>query len=73
MYSSLLRDIDITKPDQVWAADITYVRMKDDHVYLLTIMDWYSRYVVQWAVSPTKDAYKRSKNESSRVLPIITD
>ena len=56
MYPHLLRDIDITRPDQVWAAYITYVRMKGSHVYLLAIMDWYSRYVVQWAVSPTLEA-----------------
>ena len=56
MYPYLLRDIDITRPNQVWAADITYVRMKGGHVYLLAIMDWYSRYVIQWAVSPTLEA-----------------
>jgi putative transposase len=56
VYPYLLRDIDITKPNQVWAADITYVRMKGGHVYLLAIMDWYSRYVIQWALSPTLEA-----------------
>ena len=40
MYPYLLRDIDIIRPDQVWAADITYVRMKGGHVYLLAIMDY---------------------------------
>ncbi len=51
-----LRDVDIAKPNQVWAADITYVRMKGGHVYLFAIMDWHSRYVIQWAVSPTLEA-----------------
>ncbi|WP_462095275.1 DDE-type integrase/transposase/recombinase, partial [Legionella pneumophila] len=56
VYPYLLRDVDITRPNQVWAADITYVRMKGGHVYLLAIMDWYSRYVIQWALSPTLEA-----------------
>lgn len=56
VYPYLLREIDITRPNQVWAADITYVRMKGGHVYLLAIMDWYSRYVIQWALSPTLEA-----------------
>lgn len=56
VFPYLLRDIDIKKPNQVWAADITYVRMKGGHVYLLAIMDWYSRYVIQWAVSQTLEA-----------------
>ena len=38
VYPYLLRDIDITRPDQVWAADITYVRMKGGHVYLLALL-----------------------------------
>jgi putative transposase len=56
VFPYLLRDVDITKPNQVWAADITYIRMKGKHVYLVAIMDWYSRYVIGWAISPTMEA-----------------
>lgn len=56
VFPYLLRDINITKPNQVWAADITYIRMKGSHVYLMAIMDWYSRYVIEWALSPNLEA-----------------
>ena len=50
-YPYLLRDISINKPDHVWCADITYIRLSHGHVYLVAIMDWYSRYVVHWELS----------------------
>jgi putative transposase len=54
-YPSLLRDVVIERPDQVWAADITYIRMKHGFIYLVAIMDWFSRYVLAWAVSITME------------------
>ena len=56
VFPYLLRDVNIIKPNQVWAADITYIRMKGKHVYLVAIMDCYSRYVIGWAISPTMEA-----------------
>ncbi|MCK4299211.1 MAG: IS3 family transposase, partial [Planctomycetes bacterium] len=56
VYPYLLRDLAIEAPDQVWCADITYVRMRRGFVYLVTVMDWFSRYVVSWEVSVTLDA-----------------
>lgn len=56
VFPYLLRDVNIIRPNQVWAADITYIRMKGRHVYLVAIMDWYSRYVLNWAVSPNMEA-----------------
>lgn len=56
VFPYLLREMNITKPNQVWAADITYIRMRGKHVYLVAIMDWYSRYVIGWAVSPNLEA-----------------
>lgn len=47
----LLRDRKITKPDEVWAADITYIPMASGYMYLVAIIDWYSRYVVAWRLS----------------------
>ena len=51
----LLRDLKVTRPDQVWCADITYVPMPHGHAYLCAVMDWYSRKVLGWAVSNTMD------------------
>ena len=47
----LLRDREITKPDEVWAADITYIPMASGFMYLVAIIDWYSRYVLAWRLS----------------------
>ena len=53
IYPYLLRDLEIVRPDQVWATDITYIRMRYGFVYLVAIMDWFSRYVISWEVSIT--------------------
>lgn len=55
-YPYLLRNLAITRPDQVWCADITYIRLADGFVYLVAIMDWYSRCVLSWELSNTMDA-----------------
>ena len=54
-YPYLLRNLTIDHPDQVWCADITYIRMLHGFVYLVAIMDWYSRSVLSWEVSTTLD------------------
>jgi putative transposase len=56
VYPYLLRDLKITRPDQVWAADITYIPMARGFLYLVSIIDWYSRYVISWRLSNTLDA-----------------
>ncbi len=53
VYPYLLRDMTITRPNQVWAADITYLPMARGFLYLVAIMDWHSRYVVAWRLSNT--------------------
>jgi putative transposase len=55
-YPYLLRDLEVTRPNQVWCADITYVPMPHGHAYLCVVMDWYSRKVLGWQVSNTMDA-----------------
>ena len=57
VYPYLLRDLPIVYPDQVWCADITYVRMRHGFLYLIAIMDWFSRYVLSWALSNTLDVH----------------
>ena len=55
-YPYLLRGLPIMRPNQVWSTDITYIRLRHGFVYLAAIMDWFSRYVVSWALSITLDA-----------------
>lgn len=55
-YPYLLRGIEINRPDQVWCTDITYIRLARGFVYLVVIMDWYSRYVISWELSNTLDS-----------------
>ena len=54
-YPYLLRGMSIEYPDHVWCADITYIRLNQGYVYLMAIMDWYSRYVLSWETSITLD------------------
>lgn len=56
VYPYLLRGVEIKQVDQVWSTDITYVRLVGGFIYLMAILDWYSRYVVEWEVSVTLDA-----------------
>ncbi len=56
VYPYLLGGMEITRPNQVWAADITYIPMARGFLYLVAIIDWYSRYVVAWTLSNTLDA-----------------
>jgi len=51
VYPYLLRDLAIVRPDQVWASDITYIRMSHGYAYLVAVMDWFSRYVLSWELS----------------------
>jgi putative transposase len=56
VYPYLLKGLQITRANQVWAADITYIRMVRGWLYLTAILDWFSRYVVAWEVSITLEA-----------------
>jgi len=56
IFPYLLRGVDITRPNQVWAADITYIRLLRGFAYLVAIMDWFSRYVLAWRLSNNMEA-----------------
>lgn len=56
VYPYLLRDIIITRPNQVWSMDITYIRLGKGFVYLAAVIDWHSRYVIAWRLSNTLTA-----------------
>ena len=55
-YPYLLKDLLIERPDQVWCADITYLRLRRGFLYLTAVMDWHSRYVLSWALSGALEA-----------------
>ena len=54
-YPYLLKNLTVDRPDYVWCADITYIRLLNGFAYLFAIMDWYSRYVLAWKLSNTLD------------------
>ena len=56
IYPYLLRGVQIIRPDQVWSTDITYIRMYRGWLYLVTVMDWFSRYVLSWEISTTLES-----------------
>ncbi len=53
IYPYLLRYVTVERPDQVWASDITYVPLSGGFLYLVAVMDWFSRYVLSWRLSNT--------------------
>lgn len=56
IYPYLLRGVKIERVNQVWSSDITYVRLTGGFVYLVAIIDWFSRYVLAWEISVTLDS-----------------
>jgi putative transposase len=56
IYPYLLRGVEVTRPNQVWAMDITYIPMARGFVYLAVVLDWFSRRVLSWRVSITMEA-----------------
>ena len=69
IYPYLLRNLKVDKPNQVWAIDITYIPMQKGFMYLVAIIDLYSRFVLNWSVSNTMDALwcKETLEEAIRV------
>ena len=53
IYPYLLKDIEASYPDHVWSIDITYIPIRKSWLYLTAIIDWYSRYVISWAIDDT--------------------
>ena len=56
VYPYLLRGLEVERPNQVWSTDITYIRLARGFVYLVAVIDWYSRKVLAWRVSNTLDS-----------------
>jgi putative transposase len=55
IYPYLLEGVPVEHPNQVWSADITYIRMAQGFAYLVAVMDWFSRFVLSWALSVTQE------------------
>jgi len=55
IYPYLLAGVEVTRVNQVWSTDITYIRMDGGFVYLVAVMDWFSRFVLSWALSVTME------------------
>ncbi len=60
VYPYLLRGVPITKPNQVWSTDVTYIRLARGFVYLVAVIDWYSRKVLSWRISNSMDGRGRA-------------
>jgi putative transposase len=56
IYPYLLRNVAITRVNQVWSTDITYIRLRQGFIYLVAVIDWFSRYVLSWEVSVTMES-----------------
>ena len=56
VYPYLLRGVDVERPNQVWSSDVTYIRLARGFVYLVAVIDWYSRRVLSWRISNSMDA-----------------
>jgi putative transposase len=56
IYPYLLKNLVIDRPNQVWCADITYIKLMSGWLYLVAVMDWYSRYILSWELSNTLDS-----------------
>jgi putative transposase len=55
IYPYLLRNLEVLRPDHVWSTDITYVPLRHGFLYLVAVMDWFSRHVLSWRLSNTLD------------------
>ena len=72
IYPYLLKGLETNGPNQVWCSDITYIPLQQGFMYLVAVMDWWSRYVLAWEISNTMDsdfcirAWERALGASSR-------
>jgi len=76
IYPYLLKGLEINGPDQVWCTDITYIPLQTGFMYLVAVMDWWSRHVLAWEISNTMDsefcvrAWERALAAGNRVPDI---
>lgn len=73
IYSYLLRGLEISRSNQVWGTDITYIRMENGFCYLVAIMDWFSRFIVAWEISATLEIDFCLRNLRSALEAVIPE
>jgi putative transposase len=56
IYQYLLKNIRVIRPNQVWSTDITYLRLSDGFIYLVAVIDWFSRLILSWEVSTSLES-----------------
>ena len=74
VYPYLLRDLTSAYPNHVWGIDITYIRLHAGWMYLVAVLDWFSRYVVSWELDQTLGAALRAYSDRARAgegTPVI--
>lgn len=74
VYPYLLKGVSITRPNQVWSIDITYIPIRSSWLYLTAIIDWYSRYVLSWGIDDTLEidfVLEACRKALSRAVPEI--
>lgn len=74
VYPYLLNEINVSYPNQIWGTDITYIKVRKSFVYLVAILDWYSRYVVSWRLSENMEkefCIDCLKNAFKKAIPKI--
>ena len=57
IYPYLLKEVEIVRPNQVWSSDITYIPLHNGFMYLVAVIDWYSRYILAWELSNTLEGH----------------
>lgn len=76
VFPYLLKGVNIIRPNQVWSADITYIRMKGSFLYLIVFMDWFARYILSWQLSDslrTDFCLEAADTALQRVAPEIVN
>lgn len=76
VFPYLLKDVNIMKPNHVWSADITYIRMNRSFLYLVVFMDWYARYILSWELSDslkTDFCLKAAESALQKTIPDIVN
>ena len=71
IYPYLLRNMQITRPNQMWCADISYIPVKRGFLYLVAVMDWATRKVLSWRLSNTMDASFCKEAHSGHIRPVV--
>jgi putative transposase len=74
VFPYLLRNVTVSAPNHVWGIDITYIRMQKGWMYLVAVLDWYSRYVVSWELDQTLEmpfVIAAVENALSTAVPVI--